>query len=396
MVVYTPAARDWAAERGGIRVLIAQGLETGQLALDNSRIAIELRLVHSAPVSYPDEDGLTDLRRVTGTDDGYMDQVHAWRESYGADLVTLVGAFPDYCGLGWLLGRTRGMPRFGFTWVAARCLDGLALIHEMGHNLGANHRKDQLDSPGPGIFSYSAGWRWVGSDSRRYCSVMSYTDPWAGEPVTRAPHFSNPDVEHLGATTGNPVDADNARTLGALRQVVGGYRPTRVRLLTIETTPGGTTRPPPGVLPIRIGEQLRVEALPDPHFRHLGWSGDVSASPGPLTVALSDDETIVAEFERIIYAPLNLLGRSVVNRSLSRVEHIHVLAWEAHPDNVDIRGYRVYHRGPGQSWVLLSTVGAYDFSYWHRDVDTRVRHSYEVRAVNGEGREGPSPSLDMP
>ena len=73
-----------------INNVIAQAMAKAQLALDNSNTLINMRLVHSAQVAYTESGSYsTDLDRLTSTSDGYMDEVHTWRDQYGADLVAI-------------------------------------------------------------------------------------------------------------------------------------------------------------------------------------------------------------------------------------------------------------------------------------------------------------------
>ena len=100
-------------------------------------------------------------------------------------------------------------------------------VHEMGHNMGAGHHKEQDFQAGPQAFTYSAGWRWTGNDSSRYCSVMAYTDGsyYDDEQThTRVAHFSNPSISHQGQATGHASDGDNARTIRETKHVIAAYR----------------------------------------------------------------------------------------------------------------------------------------------------------------------------
>ena len=246
MMVYTPAARQWAESRGGIANLLNQGMEMANLALENSDVFITKRLVHTAEVSYIESGDLqADLRRLTTSPafrpfgsswDGYnllgfMDEVHAWRDQYGADLVALVVDEADSGGRAWLLGDPNGRPHYGFSVTSVHWVDGLIHAHEMGHNMGLGHHKEQNSYPGPGLFGYSAGWRWRGNSGGRHVSVMSY---WRGryfddgQDHARVPYFSNPHVNYDGVPTGHPVDGDNARTLRETKHAVAAYRSTRV------------------------------------------------------------------------------------------------------------------------------------------------------------------------
>jgi hypothetical protein len=224
MVVYTPAASQWASGSGGIANVIANAMQRAQLALDNSDTALTVNLVYSAEVSYTESgNSQTDLNRLTSTGDGYMDQVHTWRDQYGADLVALFAKVEDTGGISWVLRSPSGEPMYGFSLTRVQQASWTYThIHEMGHNMGCHHRKDQSVQPGPGLFSYSAGWRWIGNDSGLYCSVMSYEDGG----YTRVAYFSNPSILYQGVPTGDAVDGDNARTLREIKHVIAGYRST--------------------------------------------------------------------------------------------------------------------------------------------------------------------------
>jgi hypothetical protein len=226
MVVYTPAARDWAASRGGIDLIINQDIQKDILALQNSGLDISARLVHSALINYQ-EDGNSgiDLTRLQDTDDGFMDEVHQWRNSYSADLVQLMALVNDVGGISYLMGKASGTPTYAFSLVRVQQSGWTyTSIHELGHNLGCGHRKDQAVQPGPALFSYSAGWRWIGNDGNRYCSIMSYEDDWDGNRVTRVPYFSSPLIYYLGAAVGDAINADNTRTIKQTGPIVGAYR----------------------------------------------------------------------------------------------------------------------------------------------------------------------------
>ncbi|CAK8722278.1 hypothetical protein GCAAIG_11925 [Candidatus Electronema halotolerans] len=233
MVVYTPAAKAWADSNGdGIDSVISQAMSRGQQALDNSSTMLHVRLVHSAEVSYTESGSSdTDLDRLQETSDGYMDDVHTWRTTYGADLVTLFALVEDTGGLGYALMSDYlpdGFPDYAFSLIRVQQAGWTyTVIHELGHNMGAGHHKEQNVQAGPQLYSYSAGWRWTGSDSDRYCSVMTYESGDYfddGESHVRTPYFSNPNVSHLGAATGDAADGDNARTLRETKHLTANYR----------------------------------------------------------------------------------------------------------------------------------------------------------------------------
>jgi hypothetical protein len=239
MIVYTPAARTWAnTSGGGIANVIAQAMGRAQLGLDNSQTLLTMSLVHSAEVNYVESGSSnTDLDRLTfhaGYDpwnrdpDRYMDEVQTWRDQYGADLVAIFALVSDTGGLGWLLSSSAGRPHFGFSLTRVQqAATGYTHIHEMGHNMGCHHHKGQNVQPGPGLFSYSAGWRWIGTNSVRYCSIMTYSSGSYfpdGQTHTQVAYFSNPNVLHQGVSTGHSADGDNSRTIREVKHAVAAYR----------------------------------------------------------------------------------------------------------------------------------------------------------------------------
>jgi hypothetical protein len=230
MIVYTPAARTWAdAYGGGIALVMAQAMEKAQLVLDNSNTMVTMRLVYAQEVSYTESvSSVTDLERLTYTSDGYIDEVHGWRDAYGADLVAMFTKVENTGGIGWLLNSTSGLPNYAFSITRVQQAGWTYThIHEMGHNMGLHHHKQQTVQPGPGLYSYSAGWRWTGTDSGRYCSVMTYESGTYfadGLNHTRVAYYSNPDITHQGVPAGHAADGDNARNIREIKHVIAAYR----------------------------------------------------------------------------------------------------------------------------------------------------------------------------
>jgi hypothetical protein len=231
MVVYTPAAKLWADSNGGISNVIAQAMEKAQLVADNSGTHFTVHLVHSAEVAYTESgDSDIDLERLQKTGDGYLDSVHTLRNTYGADLVVLFTKIEDTGGLGYLLNSPSGTPTYAFSITRVQQASWTyTTIHEIGHNMGLHHHKNQNYQAGPGLYSYSAGWRWVGTDSGRYCSVMTYEEGRYfsdGMTHTRVSYFSNPSITYIGTATGHATNGDNARTVREIKNVIAAYRAT--------------------------------------------------------------------------------------------------------------------------------------------------------------------------
>jgi len=243
MVVYTPAALNLLGGLSDINNFIGQTIENANLALDNSNTKLTMNLVHSAKVDYvEDSNSYIILDRLTyyaGFDPwnsdpcSYMDEVHNWRDEYSADLVVLLTDVNDYGGLGWLLSSDYwpdGAPYYGFSLTSVRwttwAINNFVTIHEMGHNMGCHHSRDQEVERGPGLFDYSAGWYFNGQSGKPYCTVMAYQDKDNDEieDYERVGFFSTPLISHDGRPVGDEVEADNARTIRETKFVVAGYR----------------------------------------------------------------------------------------------------------------------------------------------------------------------------
>jgi hypothetical protein len=233
LIVYTPAAASWASSYGGgIANVVNQAMLRAQQAMDNSSVGITFRLVHSAQISYTESgNSNTDLSRLQNTSDGHMDAVHTWRNTYGADLVALLANVSDTGGLGFALTSPflpNGFPTYAFSLNRVQQVaGGYTLVHEMGHNMGAGHHKLQNVQPGPQLQSYSAGWRWTGTNGSRYCSVMTYASgQYFSDGLTHVQvgYFSSPSVSYQGVATGHAADGDNARTLRETKHLTAAYR----------------------------------------------------------------------------------------------------------------------------------------------------------------------------
>ncbi len=246
MIVYTLHADLWASgNEGNINNVIDQAISRGNEVLDNSETYLDINLVYSAEVEY-EESGCSgaDLRRLTTSpenkpwgdtwtcDDGdtydmtgYMNEIHDWRDKYGADLVALFSEVEDVGGLAWTLEDKHGREDMGFSLTAVQqAADTYTLIHELGHNMGGHHHRDQNTGPGPGLYNYSAGWR---DPDEGICTVMTYKSGEYfndGIDTYRIPYFSNPNIDYNGISIGDPDKADNARTLRETKHTIADYR----------------------------------------------------------------------------------------------------------------------------------------------------------------------------
>jgi len=171
-------------------------------------------------------------------------------------------------------------------------------------------------------------------------------------------------------------------------------RPAQFKL-TITVTTGGTTTPAPGVYPYPFGtvRTVRVTAIPADHYAFLKWSGDASGSANPIDVVVDMERKVKAFFQQILYAPLHPAGEKILNRSFSQTEQINRITFEANPDNLDIRHYKIVLVDGDERRQLATIMSGNPLTYDHRGlVPGRVCH-YEIIAVTNEFREGPAASL---
>ncbi len=255
MIVYSNDALADSGSVANVNNLIALAISFGNDAHSNTDSGIVLNLIHSQQVNYEGTDDRgTDLTRVTSISDGYIDNVHTLRSTYGADFVCLmVGDYSSDGGIAWLLTSTNGSSAYGYSVVTLPAMDSYTPVHEIGHNMGLSHAKDQNTQPGPtswtkdahGFGTTTAGWHWhptPGADG--YCSVMTYTSGGYfadGLAHVRVGLFSDPAITHSGMASGDVADGDSARVLRAMKGVYEAYhdRPLASNTIVVDSPNGG-------------------------------------------------------------------------------------------------------------------------------------------------------------
>jgi len=238
LVLYSDVTRAAAGGTNAIRAEIQLAVDVANDAYVASGIGTRLRLVHMDEVVYDEVtgwDGFEDhVVRLWDPEDGYFDQAHELRDLYGADLVSLIvedshsdtiGA--TTCGIAPVMQEMS--PEFeslALSAVNRECsADNWSLAHEVGHNQGCAHNRENAGIAG--LFSYSYG-HWFTGHTRGWRSIMAYD---SGDTWQRVGHFSNPNVLYDGAATGAPIgttdEAHNAATINATKTTVARFRTTR-------------------------------------------------------------------------------------------------------------------------------------------------------------------------
>jgi hypothetical protein len=225
MIVWTPSAEAAAGGTAAMLNLAQASIDTANAAYLNSGIAQRLRLVHRQQVTYTERSncpGATAfdcaLDDLTGSGDGYMEEVHTLRDAHGADLVALFINDNAFCGVAWL--PSIPAPDAGFSITAYNCAVGnKSFAHEVGHNMGAHHDSANADSAGPKPFN-----RGYVSPQRNWRTIMAYPGACAG--CTRLNHFSNPKLTYNGLAMGTAGSANNVHVLNTTAKAIAEYRAT--------------------------------------------------------------------------------------------------------------------------------------------------------------------------
>jgi peptidyl-Asp metalloendopeptidase len=219
LIAITPSAESFIKNSLGFSSLTQFALqavaETNQ-AYINSAVNIYMELASSVRVNYSESGNFsTDLTRFRTTSDGYMDEIHNYRNLYAADVNLLIINNSSACGLASTI-----MANATTAFAAAHydCTLGYySFAHEIGHLQGLRHNPEVDGSTSPYAYGHGyvyspGGWR----------TVMAYN--YNGE--TRIQYFSNPNVTYGGVAMGTAGTHNNARVLNETAGTVANFRNT--------------------------------------------------------------------------------------------------------------------------------------------------------------------------
>jgi hypothetical protein len=213
MVAYTGKA---AAHYSDIRRdLIEFAIEDANASFRMSNLGhIKLRLVHTHATDYAEDGAHFDhVWRLADRGDGYLEEIHALRDRYRADMVLLVVDDASGCGLA---TRVHAEADEAFAVVHHECAATThSVAHEVGHIIGARHELaiDRIMTPFPYGHGYVNGTKWR--------DIMSYRESCGGCP--RVPVWSSPTVLVRGEPAGTP-ELDNARVIAEGASRVAAFR----------------------------------------------------------------------------------------------------------------------------------------------------------------------------
>jgi hypothetical protein len=203
-----------AAYGGNMQALVELAVAESNQGYVNSNVGINMVLASYSTTTYATAGMSTDLSRFRGTNDGYMDNIHALRDSSAADMVMLVANDASACGLASGIGSTAATAFATAYW---DCIAGYySFAHELGHLQSARHdpATDGTNTP----YAYGHGYRY-GSAWR---TVMAYN---CSPSCPRINYWSNPAVLYGGVPMGTYTTSHNQRVLVQTKATVAAFRP---------------------------------------------------------------------------------------------------------------------------------------------------------------------------
>jgi peptidyl-Asp metalloendopeptidase len=218
LVAYTPAIENLYGPQG-VDALILQAVAETNQAYSNSGMTTRLNHLASHRTNYYESGNMeTDLTRLRAKNDGFMDDVHAVRDFYGADLVSLIEHDPGSCGIAYRMTTlSASFASSAFSVVHHGCFTGYySFAHEIGHNQGAHH--DAPNATGKALYPDAYGYQHPASAFR---TIMSYACVGG---CARINHFSNANRFYQGAPTGVVGYSENADAIDRSAPTVAAFR----------------------------------------------------------------------------------------------------------------------------------------------------------------------------
>lgn len=199
---------------GDMRALVDLAVAESNQGYRNSNVGITLQLAGYYTTTYNSVGMSTDLSRFRGTTDGYMDGVHATRNSVAADVMMLVVNDGSSCGLASGIGSTASTAFAAVYW---NCATGYySFAHEIGHLQSARH--DPAADPTNTPYAYGHGYQ---APSKAWRTIMAYN---CSPSCPRINYWSNPNVSYGGVPMGTTDRNDNQRVLVNTKATVAGFR----------------------------------------------------------------------------------------------------------------------------------------------------------------------------
>lgn len=215
LVLYKPEAKFAGVERTSTQMEteIIAAYQQANDGLAASGVRFTIRVVRVEQVAYDGEDGPDashDVLYDLANNENFGSDVHAIRDRHGADLVQLVGLYDDVCVIGFTMNvPTTAFDIYGISVVSMNCLSNLSHIHEIGHNFGANHDRENALSVNNYGYAY------------RECDGEAYETGCSAAPMVNV--FSTPFKMYDDRPQGTHEE-NNVRVLNEATDTIVNFR----------------------------------------------------------------------------------------------------------------------------------------------------------------------------
>jgi Metallo-peptidase family M12B Reprolysin-like len=224
MVVYTTAKQTALYAKQRIKYLV----DISNRAYRDSKISMCLRLVHTRPTKYVDNNSNNQALVDLANDKGAFYGTAAARTKYGADLVMLFrplyAQVANGCGVTYVnfSNGSGASAKYGYGTISNgyskdsltnKYCDESTFTHEIGHSLGTVHDLEYSNFPGKFAYSYAYGIQ------GKFATIMSYKSP-------KLMLFSTPKLttQCKGIPCGNSTTYDQSRTINYTSPIIAKFK----------------------------------------------------------------------------------------------------------------------------------------------------------------------------